>query len=288
MRILITGARGQLGNEFQVLAHEFPQYEYQFIDIEDVDLSNIEHATRFFKDKHPQIIINCAAYTAVDLAEAEPDKASALNAELPELLASVAKRDQSMLIHYSTDYVFDGKDYKPYTETHPPDPQSIYGKSKLDGENAILMNSQHSVIIRTSWLYSSFGRNFVKTILEKGKQTGNLRVVYDQIGCPTYARDLAYATLSLIPKFLSLPQNEIFHYSGEGVTSWFDFAVTVLKLSGITCQVDAVETKDYPTPAVRPYYSVFNKSKIKALGITIPYWHDSLEKCLLQILQNKS
>lgn len=286
--ILVTGANGQLGSEMRQLAVNYPQYSFKFIDIEELDLKRLDLAEKFFKDYHPEVIVNCAAYTAVDKAETERDLATSVNVDWPEYLAGVANRDNSLLVHFSTDYVFDGKDYHPYRETDPPDPQSFYAKTKLDGENAILMNTTRSVIIRTSWLYSSFGRNFVKTIIEKGRQTGSLKVVYDQIGCPTYARDLADVILKLLPRFQQLPQHEIFHYSNEGVASWYDFAVAIIKIAGIDCKVEAVETKEYPTPAPRPPYSVLNKSKIKALGITIPYWKDSLENCLIQILQNKS
>jgi dTDP-4-dehydrorhamnose reductase len=288
LNILVTGSKGQLGSEIRLISSLYPGYSFQFIDIEELNLTKKEQTDKFFKTCRPDIIINCAAYTAVDQAEHDRETASQLNAEWPETLASISQRDHSLIIHYSTDYVFDGKDYHPYTETHPPDPQCFYGKTKLDGENAILINAFNAVIIRTSWLYSSFGKNFVKTIIDKGRQTKQLRVVCDQIGSPTYAFDLAKTTLDLIPQFKGLNQHEIFHYANEGVCSWYDFAIAILKIAKVDCAVEAVGTREYPTPAVRPPYSVLDKSKIKGMGVTIPYWKDSLEKCILQILENKS
>jgi dTDP-4-dehydrorhamnose reductase len=227
------------------------------------------------------VIINCAAYTAVDKAEQEDNLAFLINASAVGILARVASKYNALLIHISTDYVFDGKGYKPYMEEDPTNPVSLYAKSKHAGERQVQSYSNRALIIRTSWLYSEFGNNFVKTMMKYGKERGQLNVVFDQTGTPTYARDLAKAILDIITKKPAINGVEVFHYSNEGVTSWYDFALAIIEFSGITCKIIPIETKDYPLPAVRPFYSVFNKAKIKQrFNIEIPYWKDSLKVCI--------
>ena len=282
--ILVTGANGQLGSELQQRAPLHPELNFTFITRQELDLSASDTINAWFADKHFEVIINCAAYTAVDKAETEPDLAHAINATAVANLATIAKAQHSSLIHVSTDYVFAGQNYRPYQETDPTDPQGLYGASKLAGEQALLsINPAKSVIIRTAWVYSQFGNNFVKTMLRLGKERAELGVIYDQVGSPTSARDLAAAILSIIehPKLASLTGTEIYHYSNEGVCSWYDFAKAIFSYSNLSCLVKPLETKDYPTPAKRPHYSLLNKAKIKHdFEITIPYWQDSLKTCL--------
>ena len=282
--ILVTGANGQLGSELQQLAPLHPELHFTFITRQELDLSAIDTIRAWFANKHFDVIINCAAYTAVDKAETEPDLAHAINGTAVANLATITKAQHSSLIHVSTDYVFAGQNYRPYQETDPTDPQGLYGASKLAGEQALLsINPAKSVIIRTAWVYSQFGNNFVKTMLRLGKERAELGVIYDQVGSPTSARDLAAAILSIIehPKLASLTGTEIYHYSNEGVCSWYDFAKAIFSYSGLSCLVKPLETKDYPTPAKRPHYSLLNKAKIKHdFEITIPYWQDSLKACL--------
>jgi dTDP-4-dehydrorhamnose reductase len=282
--ILVTGANGQLGNELLGLSVLYADYRFSFIGRNELDLSNSEAIQTWFLDKSFDVIINCAAYTAVDKAESEQVLARDINTAAVATLAHIAKEKNSSLIHLSTDYVFDGKNFKPYLETDPTDPQGVYGQTKLDGERAMLqINPANSIIIRTSWVYSSFGNNFVKTMLRLGKEREELGVIYDQVGTPTSARDLAQAILSIIQHahLSTLTSTEIYHFSNEGVCSWYDFAKAIFQHSEITCNVKPIETKDYPTPAKRPHYSLLNKAKIKkTFDITIPYWKDSLQDCL--------
>ncbi|MEW5833269.1 MAG: dTDP-4-dehydrorhamnose reductase [Campylobacterota bacterium] len=279
--ILVTGMNGQLGSEIRTLASSYPDYVFTFTDRSALDLSNLCKMEDFFEGKTFDAIINCAAYTAVDKAESDPQGADAVNHRFVSMLAKIAKRAGSSLIHVSTDYVFDGRNHRPYIETDPTDPQGVYGRTKRDGENAILsVAPKNTAIIRTSWVYSSFGNNFVKTMLRLGRERDSLGVIFDQVGTPTYARDLARVILEILPR-LQNERPEIYHYSNEGVASWYDFAQAVFELSGIACDLKALTTDQYPTPAVRPHYSLLNKSKIKnALGVTIPYWKDSLKECL--------
>lgn len=294
--ILVTGANGQLGSELQLLVQAQSNNKFTFIDRQILDLSSQSAIEAYFADRTFDVIINCAAYTAVDKAESNEAMSFAINHKAVETLARIAKAKHIALIHISTDYVFNGRNFKPYAEEDLTNPQSVYGVSKLAGEEAILtINPPNSMIIRTSWVYSSFGNNFLKTMLRLGKERDELGVIFDQVGTPTYAKDLANAILQMIQHstFNIAPsgnalgvQNSVmvYHYSNEGVCSWYDFAKVIFELSGTDCIVNPIETKAYPTPAKRPHYSLLNKSKIKKeYHITIPYWKDSLNECLTKI-----
>lgn len=278
--ILVTGSNGQLGNELRVLAAEDNGGNtFLFADKEELDICDAEAVYNFTERHAVDVIINCAAYTAVDKAERDEDAAYAINAVAPGNLARAMAKRGGRLIHVSTDYVFNGEAFTPYTEECPVCPMSVYGRTKLEGEKAALSACDDTVIVRTSWLYSSFGHNFVKTMLRLGVERQELGVVFDQVGSPTYARDLAAAILAIVAK----PGHPgIYHYANEGVTSWYDFTVAIHRLAGITtCKVRPIHTKEYPTPAKRPHYSVLDKSKIKnTFGIEIPHWADSLAQCM--------
>lgn len=284
MKILVTGANGQLGSEIKDLAPEYKNYEFTYIDIEDLDITDISKVEAYFKKNKFEVIINCAAYTAVDKAESDKDKVIALNSVAVKTLTEIAAKQKALLVHISTDYVFDGRNFKPYLETDLTNPKSLYGKSKLDGEVEVLFNTHWAIVIRTSWLYSSHGNNFVKTMMKIAKENGIINVVSDQVGTPTYAADLAKAILDIIPKVKQKNKFEIYNYSNEGVCSWYDFAQEIMDIAKINCKINPIETKEYPTAAVRPHYSVLNKSKIKKeFGISIPYWKHSLEKCIKKL-----
>jgi len=286
MNILVTGANGQLGNELRKLSSNFPDYRFFFTDVADLDITNADAVNVFFETNGIQTVINCAAYTAVDKAESDEASAILINATAVGYLAKTCNKSDATLIHISTDYVYDGHACKPYSEDDPTAHASVYGRSKLAGEEAAL-TTHKSVVIRTSWLYSSFGNNFVKTMLRLGKERETLNVVYDQAGTPTYAADLAQAIMEIIK---TAEKNDlktgIFHYSDEGICSWYDFAHEIMQQAGLKCVIMPIETKDYPAPAPRPHYSVLNKARIKAeYGIEIPHWRDSLKKCLMEILK---
>lgn len=281
MKILVTGSNGQLGSEIRELASLYPHFDFMYTDEAELDITDQEKVNEFFTFYNPDVVINCAAYTAVDKAETESEKAFLINAEAPGILARATADTGAFMVHISTDYVFDGKNYKPYVETDKVCPVSVYAKSKVAGEEAVQQANGKAVIIRTSWLYSAFGNNFVKTMRKYGAERGELNVVADQTGTPTYARDLAKAILDTLPLAMTAEGVEIFHYSNEGVTSWYDFAREIMQFSKINCKVNAITTKDYPLPAARPYYSVFDKSKIKKkFAIEIPHWKDSLKLCI--------
>ncbi len=281
MKILVTGGNGQLGTALKKFAVDYKDHDFAFIDVQDLDLTDSQGMAAFFAKHKPGIVINCAAYTAVDKAESEPDTAMAVNGEVPGEMAKICAKSGIRLIHISTDYVFDGKSYIPYKETDTVNPVSVYAKSKLEGEKRVLAEDVKGIIIRTSWLYSEYGQNFVKTILKKGKELGKLRVVYDQIGGPTYAGDLARAILQILPEVAEMGSIEIYNYADEGAISWYDFAHAIIEISGVDCFVEPIESKEFATPATRPAYSVFNKAMFKErFGITIPYWRDSLKECL--------
>jgi dTDP-4-dehydrorhamnose reductase len=281
--ILITGAKGQLGNELKVVSQNYYGYDFIFTDIETLDLTSYEQTSEFIKKSKPDWIINCAAYNLVDKAETESDKALLINGTAVKNLTEVIKGSECRFIHVSSDYVYDGQSNVPYNENIPANPLSAYGRSKLAGEKYALLH-QGSMIIRTSWLYSSFGNNFVKTILSHAAEKESLKVVFDQTGTPTYAADLAEAIMSIISGVIRnrIAMNSgIYNYSNEGVCTWYDFACEIIKEAGLICNIFPVLTKDYKQVAQRPAYSVMDKSKIKEnYGISIPYWRTSLLKCM--------
>lgn len=281
--ILITGAHGQLGNELKVVSKSFYGYDFIFTDIDTLDLTNLQQTEECIKRTKPDWIINCAAYNLVDKAESEPEVAMAVNGTAVKNITEVIKGSECRFIHISSDYIYDGTSNVPYSEYSIPNPVSAYGRSKLAGEKFALLH-HGSMIIRTSWLYSSFGKNFVKTILNRAKEQEVLNVVYDQVGNPTYARDLAEAIMVIVTGVI---RNQfalnagIYNYSNEGICSWYDFAKLIVQEAGLNCQVNPVLSKDYQTAAKRPSYSVMDKNKIKeTYGIKIPYWATSLTKCI--------
>ncbi|HAG16217.1 MAG TPA: dTDP-4-dehydrorhamnose reductase [Bacteroidales bacterium] len=279
--ILITGGDGQLGSALKLASIGFSDFNLVFTDIAEFDITNQDSVNNFLKENQFDFLINCAAYTAVDKAEEQKELAYRINALGPKNLAQACKAYSCRLIHISTDYVFDGKNFVPYKEEMECNPPSIYGQSKLEGEQEICRNNESAIIIRTSWLYSEFGNNFLKTILKLGAERDELRVIFDQIGTPTYAVDLAKMLLILIDKNLPFEKSEIFHYSNEGVISWYDFAREIMDLAQLKCQIVPIESWEYPLPAPRPYYSVLNKRKIKTTyKLAIPYWKDSLHNCM--------
>lgn len=278
--ILVTGSNGQLGSEIKAIASCY-DYNFFFTDRNNIDITSKENIRNFCQTNNINVIINCAAYTAVDKAETDIENADLVNRKAVKKLALVSKELNIKLIHISTDYVFDGRNFKPYKEEFQTNPQGVYGKTKLDGENEIRdINPKNSIIVRTSWVYSSFGNNFVKTMLRLGKEKESLGVIFDQVGTPTYAKDLAKVILDIIPQITN-EKVEIYNYSNEGVLSWYDFAKEIMKMAKLNCKINPIETFQYPTPAKRPHFSLLNKSKIKStFGIEIPYWKDSLDECL--------
>lgn len=279
MRILVTGANGQLGNEMRVLSKDFPQHSYFFTDIHELDVCDEQAVSVYMSEQQIQLVVNCAAYTAVDKAETDIELCDKLNHTAPAILAKVVQKHRAAIIHISTDYVFDGTAYMPYTEETSTCPVSVYGSTKLAGELEVVQNCEKSVIIRTAWLYSSFGNNFVKTMIRLGKEMDNLGVIFDQIGTPTYARDLALAVYTIINKGMV---SGIYHFSNEGVCSWYDFALSVHRIAGITtCKVRPLHTSEYPSKTPRPHYSVLDKTKIKkTYDMEIPHWEESLKRCI--------
>lgn len=281
MTILIIGSNGQLGRELQALSAEFPGLKLVPIDRSRLDVSDATAIAPFCNSIDFDVCINCAAYTAVDKAEQEKELALAINAEAPAQLAAVCLAKGAQLIHYSSDYVYHNQENRPLLESDATTPKGIYAQSKLEGDLRVLANHPGALVFRTSWVYSSFGHNFVKTMLRYGAERGALRVVNDQIGSPTYARDIARMTLQLIQNGKAVQHSGLFNYSNEGVCSWYDFAQAIFELSGVKCKVGAIPSSEYPTPAARPHYSVLDKGKFKvAFGLDIPFWRDSLRGCL--------
>lgn len=278
--ILITGAGGQLGNEMRALSGLHPDYCYFFTDVQELDITRRDAVLEFVDRNQIDAIVNCAAYTAVDQAEDHSGLCDRLNNLAPGYLAEAAAARNALLIHTSTDYVFDGTNHIPYTENDVPCPQTVYGSTKLSGEENVRNILSQAIILRTAWLYSTYGNNFVKTMMRLGREKDRLGVVFDQIGTPTYARDLARAIYSILEKGGGDPG--IYHFSNEGVCSWYDFAKSIHRLSGISgCRIDPLHTYEYPAKARRPSYSVLDKTKIKkTFGITIPHWEESLEECI--------
>ncbi len=283
--VLVTGESGQLGQSIRKIKGEYSDCEFTFVGRNELDLSCKESILGFFIDKKFDVIINCAAYTSVDKAEVEAELADQINHLAVKQLAEIAKENNTVLIHISTDYVFDGTNYKPYVETDKACPINTYGLTKLKGEQAIQNVNPKGAIIRTSWVYSEFGNNFVKTMLKLGEERDSLSVICDQVGSPTYATDLAKACLALVDKIYSSDKKmktEVYNYSNEGVCSWYDFAQAVFEISDITCELRSIETKDYPTPAKRPHYSVMSKNKIKKdILLGLFHWRHSLSNMLM-------
>lgn len=281
--ILVTGANGQLGNEMRLLAEVNKEYTYFFTDVAELDICDEQAVMNFVTAHQIDIIVNCAAYTAVDKAEDNQELCDKLNHVAPGYLAKAIQTRGGYLVQVSTDYVFDGTAHVPYTEEQPTCPDSVYGTTKLAGEQEAMKYCANTMIIRTAWLYSTFGNNFVKTMLRLGREKDSLGVIFDQIGTPTYARDLAVAIFAAIHKGIILG---IYHFSNEGVCSWYDFTQMIHHLADIkTCKLRPLHTEEYPTRAKRPHYSVLDKTKIKDIyGIEIPYWVDSLKECIDKLL----
>lgn len=279
MNILVTGCKGQLGNEIQLLEKENAQHCFFNTDVEELDITDQLAVEQFVAQNKIDGIINCAAYTAVDKAESNKELCTSLNTVAPVYLAAAIDKRNGWMIHISTDYVFDGTKHTPYVEDDTPCPNSVYGSTKLAGELGVRKFCKKSMIIRTAWLYSTFGNNFVKTMIRLGKEKEQLGVIFDQIGTPTYAHDLAVVIMTTINQGI---KPDVYHFSNEGVISWYDFTKAIHRIAGIkTCHVKPLHTTEYPTPASRPAYSVLDKTKIKkAYGIEIPYWEESLEKCI--------
>lgn len=290
-KVLVTGGNGQLGQCIRSISNDLKNIELVFTDVNELNICNLEELKDFLAYNSFDYLINCAAYTAVDKAEQEKTMARELNAEAVKNIAIAAAENQVKIIHISTDYVFDGKTYKPYRETDFAVPESHYGQTKLLGEKYLMEYQPKSIIIRTAWLYSEFGNNFVKTMIKLGQERDQLRIVADQVGTPTYAVDLAESILTIITKIDNKVKSfipGIYHYSNEGVCSWYDFTLNIHQMMGIECKVSPIESIEYPTAAPRPYYSVLNKNKIKTTyKLNIPYWIVSLEKCL-KILASKN
>jgi dTDP-4-dehydrorhamnose reductase len=289
MKVMVTGAYGQLGSTLSELSTQFSGLQLILTDFDSLDITDRKAVVGYLESNRPDFLVNCAAYTAVDKAETDMDAAYRLNALGPENLAIACRQIGARLIHVSTDYVFDGTNNKPYSEEDLPNPQGVYGSTKLEGEKLVMKQLPESIVIRTSWLYSSYGHNFVKTMIRLGSEKDSLNVVYDQTGTPTFAGDLSLTILKVISQSAINPdywKSGIYHYSNLGVCSWYDFAVEIHKMAGISCRVTPVLSAAFKTIAKRPSYSVLDKSKIqKEFGIEIPYWRDSLMNCIQLILK---
>ena len=289
MNILVTGSNGQLGSEIKDLIANYKYFSFFFMDLPDLNICNSNQLDAFFKDKKINVVINCAAYTAVDKAEHDSEIAKRVNSEGVSNLIKALDKVDGKLIHISTDYVFDGYNSKPYLESDPVNPIGVYGVTKRAGELTVLNSNIDALVIRTSWLYSSYGNNFTKTMLRLGGEKESLNVICDQVGTPTYAKNLAKICLEILSGNYSSNISEkgnLYHYSNEGVASWYDFAISIMELAELNCKVKPIHTKDYPTLAKRPQYSVLNKTKIKEdFKMDIPYWKDSLKECISKLKQ---
>ncbi len=289
MRILVTGANGQLGSELKALSENLENAEFIFTDRGELDITNAEAVSRVFKENSITCCINCAAYTAVDKAEEEDQQlvVRGINIAGVQNIARACEENDALLVHISSDYVYHNSVNRPLLETDPTEPKGIYARTKLDGDRCATSFNSKTVVLRVSWLYSSFGNNFVKTMIRLGESRDALSIVYDQIGTPTYAGDVALTIFDVIRKYEKGDASYgVFNFSNEGVTTWYDFASEIFRLQGISCNVSPILSKDYPTAAERPHFSVMDKSKVKnAYGISIPHWRDSLEECLSLINQ---
>ncbi len=291
--ILVTGAGGQLGSELRLLAASHTPYHFIFTDVNELDITDPKSVNDFFAAHAPQFCINCAAYTAVDKAEGDRDRAHLLNATAVEYLAKACTQHQANLIQISTDFVFDGRHSRPIAEDEKPEPISVYGATKLAGELAAMKHCASAIVLRTSWLYSSFGNNFVKTMLRLGRERSELGIIGDQIGSPTYAADLAEALMAILAHLSAADANRkkslsgIYHFSNQGVASWYDFAMAIFEYAGVEVSVKAIPTEAYPTPARRPHYSVMDKRKIvNTFDLHIPHWRSALKRCISLLEQN--
>ncbi|MDC0280907.1 dTDP-4-dehydrorhamnose reductase [Akkermansiaceae bacterium] len=291
MNILITGSNGQLGSEVKALAVNYPEFNFFFRDFIELDICNSSQLDTFFKAENINTVINCAAYTKVEKAEENIEISRKVNSTGVSNLINSLEKVSGKLVHISTDYVFDGNSFSPYQETDPVNPIGVYGKTKREGEMAVLKSELDAIVIRTSWLYSSFGENFVKTMLRLGEKKEEMGVIFDQVGTPTYAKDLAKTCLDiLVDKNLDgiSAKGKIYHFSNEGVASWYDFAKAIMELAGLNRQINPIQTKDFPSSVKRPHFSVLNKSKIKTdFDVEIPYWRDSLNACISILNKNK-
>ncbi|MBR6262169.1 MAG: dTDP-4-dehydrorhamnose reductase [Prevotella sp.] len=279
MNILITGCRGQLGNELQLQEAEHPSHHFFNTDVEELNICDQAAVDAYVAENQIDGIINCAAYTAVDKAESDKEKCTTLNTVAPAYLANAVEQRGGWIIQISTDYVFNGKGYLPYKEEDTPSPDSVYGSTKLASELGVSKFCKNAMVVRTAWLYSTFGHNFVKTMIKLGMERKEIGVVADQVGTPTYARDLASALLTIVEKGI---KPGVYHYTNEGVASWYDFTKAIHRIYGIQgCNVKPLHTDEYPTPAKRPHYSILDKTKIKkTFGIEIPHWEESLKDCI--------
>ncbi len=278
-KILVTGAKGQLGSELNVLSSAYSQFEWVFTDWQELDLCDLDNLQQNIAKINPQIIINCAAHTAVDKAESEVELSDVLNHQSVALMAKWSSQNNCQFIHVSTDYVFDGNSATALTETAPTNPINVYGVTKLAGEKACLRENPEAIIIRTSWVYSSFGNNFVKTMSRLMQEKDSLSIVNDQIGSPTYAADLAQAIMTIMVH--SDWKSGIYHFSNEGEISWYEFALAIQEIGGFECEISGIASSNYPTPAKRPMFSLLDKSKIKAtFGVVVPEYKESLRKCM--------
>lgn len=280
-KILVTGSNGQLGSSINKVQNEYEKATYFFTDVKELDITDENAVRSFVSENGIEYIINCAAYTAVDKAEEEYELAKKINMTGPKVLAHIAAEFGTTLIHVSTDYVFDGTAHQPYKEKHFRNPPSAYGKSKLLGEEEVIRHGKNAILIRTSWLYSEFGHNFLKTMIKYGSEKKELKVVFDQIGTPTYATRLAKGILCIIFSEKEITETQIYHFSNEGVCSWYDFAREIMKACKIDCTITPIQSFEYPLPAPRPFYSVLNKAKIKKdYGLNIPHWREDMMDCI--------
>jgi dTDP-4-dehydrorhamnose reductase len=284
--ILVTGSKGQVGSELQALANSYPQFRFAFTSRNDLPIENTDALEKFFSRYKPEYLINTAAYTAVDKAESEKEKVYLINTEAVSIMAALCKKYNTQLIHISTDYVFDGNAVTPYTEDSVPNPTGVYGNSKLQGEQLAVQLNPQSLIIRTSWVYSRFGKNFVKTMLRLMEEKDEVGVVNDQLGSPTYAADLAEAILYIISNCKKQIENSpgIFHYSNKGIISWYEFALAIKEIIGSTCRVNPITTEEYPTATKRPAFSALDTTRIQEVfGVRLKDWKTSLATCVHQI-----
>ena len=289
MNILVTGSNGQLGSEIKDLVTNYKDFNFFFRDLPELNICDAEALNTFVFNQNINAVINCAGYTSVDQAEEDSEIAEKVNVKGVLNLVNALEKVDGKLIHISTDYVFDGNHSQPYIESDPVSPIGVYGETKREGELAVINSTTEGIVIRTSWLYSAYGNNFVKTMIHLGKEKEKLNVIFDQIGTPTFAGDLANTCLAILSneQIRINKAGKVYHYSNEGVTSWYDFATAIMEFGSLDCKVIPIETKDYPTPAKRPHFSVLNKTKIKKdFNIQIPYWRDSLEKCIEKLKSN--